>query len=96
MIRPEDKGAVIAVATQILCARLQGRDAYRDTGDSKHGYTPDIHLCVGEAAALINAVNLHLPPEHRPAPMVDRRKNHHAGSRRAVEITFRAGEEHHG
>lgn len=93
MIRPEDKGAVIAVATQILCARLQSRDAYRENGESKHGYTPDIHLCVGEACALINAINLHLPPQFRPAPVEDRRKNHHGKTTRAVEITFRAGEQ---
>lgn len=87
MIRPEDRGVVIAVAVQIFCARIQSYESKRVTGETKHGYSPDLELCVGEAAALVNRVDSHLPPQHRPEAMTDRRKNHHRTS--AVEISFR-------
>jgi hypothetical protein len=87
VIRPEDKHVVVAVAVQIFCARLSSNDAKRANGESKHGYSPDMDLCIGEAAALVNKVNMHLPPSERPEPIIDRRKNHRPKT--AVELTFR-------
>lgn len=86
MIRPEDKHVVVAVAVQIFCARIQSNESKRVNGDTKHGYSPDMDLCIGEAAALVNKVNLHLPPGERE-PRIDRRANHRRAP--AVELTFR-------
>lgn len=87
MIRPEDKPIVIAIAVQMWCARMQSQESKRDNGESRHGYSPDAALCVGEAVALLNLVNLQLPPEHRQVKQERRRKNHHGHV--ATEITFR-------
>lgn len=87
MIRPEDKHIVIAIAVQMWCARMQSHESKRDNGESRNGYSPDSALCVGEAVAMLNLVNLHLPPEHREVKQERRRQNHHG--RQAVELTFR-------
>lgn len=60
-IKPEDRGIVVAVATQIFCARVQANA-------SKHGYTPDLEMCVGEAAALLRQVDTHMPKARSPRP----------------------------
>ncbi len=57
-IKPEDRGVVVAVATQIFCARVQANA-------HKHGYSPDLQMCVGEAAALVRQVDSHIPKERR-------------------------------
>lgn len=59
-IKPEDRGIVVAVATQIFCARVQANVA-------KNGYSPDMLLCVGEAAALVRQVDTHIAPKERRA-----------------------------
>jgi hypothetical protein len=84
VIRPEDRGIVIAVATQIFCARLQSQESKRPTGDSKHGYSPDLELCVGEAAGLVTRVDSHIAPLARAEAIVKR----HGKRQVAVELTF--------
>jgi hypothetical protein len=75
VIRPEDRAIVVAVAVQMWCARLQyGSDTRRPNGEPKHGYSPDIELCVGEAAALLQRVDEHIAPGERRAAMVQRRQ----------------------
>lgn len=78
MIRPEDRGIVVAVAVQIFCARITANGP-------KHGYSPDLHLCVGEAAALVRQVDTHIAPGDRPPPMEERRKHR----KPVIEMTFR-------
>lgn len=82
MIRPEDRNIVIAVATQMWCARIQAQDAKLPNGQQKYGYTPDIELIVGEAAAivrvaesLVQQVDAHIPPREREPARQERRKN---------------------
>lgn len=75
MIRAEDRGPVLAVATQIFCARIAANAA-------KHGYSPDLDLCVGEAAALVKRVDSHIAPHDRPVAMRVRRRQ------QAVEIDY--------
>lgn len=79
MIRLEDRGIVVAVATQIFCARVAANGA-------KFGYSPDLQMCVGEAAALVRQVDTHVPPRDRPPPMQERRSRQRAP---AIELTFR-------
>lgn len=67
-VRPEDRGVVVAVATQIFCARVQANA-------SKHGYTPDLEMCVGEAAALVKQVDTHIAPALRQQALEERRKH---------------------
>lgn len=74
MIRAEDRNIVIAVATQMWCARIQAAEARRPNGEIKHGYSPDMELCVGEAAALVRQVDTHIPPKQRQTAFADRRK----------------------
>jgi hypothetical protein len=67
MIRTEYRGPVLAVAVQIFCARLTANAG-------KHGYSPDLELCVGEAVALVRRVDSHLSPQDRPVAMRVRRR----------------------
>lgn len=83
-IRVEDRGVVIAVAVQIFCARLQSADARRPNGEMKHGYSPDLELCVGEAAALVRQVDTHIAPRERQEAIAERRRTRP----RPVELTF--------
>jgi len=76
VIRPEDRNIVIAVATQMWCARIQAQEAKTANGQQKYGYTPDIELIVGEAAAivqhaaaLVQQVDTHIPPLERQPGM---------------------------
>jgi hypothetical protein len=57
-LRIEDRPIVVAVATQIFCARVQANAG-------KHGYSPDLELCVGEAAALLRQVDTHIKPSDK-------------------------------
>jgi hypothetical protein len=82
MIRPEDRNIVVAVATQMWCARIQANDAKLPSGQQKYGYTPDIELIVGEAAAivqhaskLVEQVDAHIPPRERQDAHRERRRN---------------------
>jgi hypothetical protein len=84
VIRPEDRGIVIAVATQIFCARLQSHESKRQTGDTKHGYSPDLELCVGEAAGLVTRVDSHIAPQDRAEAIIQR----HGKRQVAVELNF--------
>jgi hypothetical protein len=81
MIRPEDRNIVIAVATQMWCARIQANDAKLPNGQQKYGYTPDIDLIVGEAASivqhatkLVEQVDAHIPPRERNGAQQERRR----------------------
>lgn len=74
-IRAEDRPIVIAVATQMWCARIQAHEARRANGEMKHGYSPDLELCVGEAAALIQRVDEHIAPRERKVAAEERRRN---------------------
>lgn len=78
MIRTEDRGIVVAVAVQIFCARIAANSG-------KHGYSPDLPMCVGEAAALVRQVDTHIAPQDRPPPMDERRR----GRKPVIEMTFR-------
>lgn len=89
MIRPEDRNIVIAVATQMWCARIQANDAKLPNGQQKYGYTPDIELIVGEAAAivrvaeaLVQQVDSHIPPQERREARNERRR------RGAIELQW--------
>lgn len=83
-VRPEDRAIVIAVATQMWCARIQAWEGRKPNGEMKYGYSPDMDLCVGEAAALVQRVDEHLAPKERQRAMEERR-----GTRqRPVELTF--------
>lgn len=66
-VRPEDRGVVVAVATQIFCARVQANAG-------KHGYSPDLEICVGEAAALVRQVDTHIAPALREMAREERRR----------------------
>lgn len=79
MIRSDDRLIVIDVAVEIFCARIQANSG-------KHGYSPDMNMCVGEAAALVNKVTLHMAPKDRPDSMRVR------GKRETVELEFRSGD----
>ena len=83
-IRPEDRPIVIAVATQMWCARIQTYESRRENGESKRGYSPDMALCVGEAAALIQRVDEHIAPKERKAAIDERRRN----PQRPVTVTL--------
>lgn len=74
-IRPEDRPIVIAVATQMWCARVQSYESRRENGESRWGYSPDMALCVGEAAALVKLVDEHIAPKERQSAMKERRRN---------------------
>lgn len=74
MIRPEDRHIVIAVAVQMWCARMQAVESRRPNGELKHGYSPDMELCVGEAAALLKQVDTHIAPQERQAAIKERRR----------------------
>lgn len=83
MIRPEDRHIVIAVATQMWCARMTAAEAKRPNGEIKHGYSPDMELCVGEAAALVQQVDTHIAPKDRAEAIRQR------GSRRGkIELNW--------
>ncbi len=89
MIRPEDRNIVIAVATQMWCARIQANEAKLPNGQQKYGYTPDVELIVGEAAAivehaaaLVQQVDAHIPPQQRQDASNKRR------NRGAVELQW--------
>jgi len=86
MIRPEDRNVVIAVATQMWCARIQAVESRRPNGEMKHGYSPDMELCVGEAAALVMQVDTHIAPRARQDAMDKRRR------RGAVELQWNVAE----
>lgn len=73
-IEPEDRPIVIAVATQMWCARVNAHEARRANGDTKHGYSPDMAMCVGEAAALVKLVDTHIAPKERKQAAAERRK----------------------
>lgn len=83
MIRPEDRPIVIAVAVQIFCARIQSHESKRPNGETKHGYSPDLELCVGEAAALVSRVDSHIAPKERMSAILQRR-----GKRASIELNF--------
>lgn len=83
-IRAEDRPIVIAVATQMWCARIQAHEARRANGDMKHGYSPDMALCVGEAAALVQMVDTHVAPKERQQAIEERRRNRP----RPVELNY--------
>jgi len=72
-IKAEDRPIVIAVATQMWCARIQAMEGKRVNGEMKWGYSPDTELCVGEAAALIQRVDEHIAPRERQAAAKERR-----------------------
>jgi hypothetical protein len=74
-IRAEDRPIVIAVATQMWCARIQAMEGKRVNGEMKWGYSPDVELCVGEAAALIQRVDEHIAPKQRKGAIEERRRN---------------------
>lgn len=74
-IKPEDRPIVIAVATQMWCARIQGMESRRPNGEMKYGYSPDMELCVGEAAALVQLVDAHIAPRERKTAAEERRRN---------------------
>lgn len=74
-IKPEDRPIVIAVATQMWCARIQGAESRRMSGEMKQGYSPDMELCVGEAAALVRSVDAHIAPRERKTAAEERRRN---------------------
>ncbi len=57
-IRLEDRGIVVAVATQIFCARVAANAG-------KNGYSPDLEMCVGEAAALLRQIDSHVKPSDK-------------------------------
>lgn len=82
MIRTEDRLVVVEVAVEIFCARIQANAG-------KHGYSPDMAMCVGEAAALVNQTYLHIAPQDRPAPMRERR-SHRRGAA-TIEIEYNGG-----
>lgn len=86
MIRPEDRPVVIAVAVQMWCARLQyNQDARQPNGQPKNGYSPDLEMVVGEAAALVSRVDSHMAPQIRAEAILERR-----GKRQKVELTFQS------
>jgi hypothetical protein len=91
VIHPEDRNAVIAVAVQMWCARLQyGSEGRQPNGSPKHGYSPDIELCVGEAATLVRRVNEHMNPhERRPSAAAVERERRRRGV--AVELEWVGG-----
>ena len=94
MIRPEDRNIVIAVATQMWCARIQAQEAKLPNGQQKHGYTPDIELIAGEAAALVRQVDSHIPPTQREPGMArtpEQRERRRRGA--AIELQWVAGVE---
>lgn len=74
MIRPEDRHIVIAVAVQMWCARMQAWESKQPNGDSKYGYSPDMELCVGEAAGLLHLVDVHIAPRQRTEALKERRR----------------------
>ncbi len=89
MIRAEDRNIVIAVATQMWCARIQANDAKLPNGQQKYGYTPDLELIVGEAASivrmaeqLVQRVDEHIPPRDRAPAREERRR------RGAIELQW--------
>lgn len=82
VVRPEDRHIVIAVAVQMWCARMQAWESKRPNGDSKYGYSPDLDLCVGEAAALLQRVDEHIAPQQRTEALKERRR------RGAVELQW--------
>lgn len=67
MIRAEDRNVAIAVAVQIFCSRIQANGG-------KHGYSPDMDMCVGEAASLVNKMTLQIAPQERGVAMRVRRR----------------------
>lgn len=74
MIKPEDRHIVIAVATQFWCARLQYMaEAKQTNGQPKSGYSPDMTMCVGEAAAMLELVDNHIAPKERQEAIRRRR-----------------------
>jgi hypothetical protein len=82
VIRPEDRLLLVEVAVEIFCARITANAG-------KHGYSPDMGMCVGEAAALINQTYMHLPNEDRPEPQRDRRERRRGGP---VELEYSGGD----
>jgi hypothetical protein len=89
VIHAQDRAVVIAVATQMWCARIQAYESRRPNGEMKHGYSPDMEMCVGEAAALVNLVDRHLPPHERPNPVVGVSGERRKGATIQAEITLR-------
>jgi hypothetical protein len=97
VIRPEDRNIVIAVATQMWCARIQANEAKMPNGQQKYGYTPDVDLIVGEAAAivqhaskLVEQVDAHIPPRERE-PGIHREEKEARKERRrngAIELQW--------
>jgi len=73
-IRAEDRPIVIAVATQMWCARIQAMEGKRVNGEMKWGYSPDMELCVGEGAALVKLVDEHIAPRERQ-DAIEKRRN---------------------
>jgi hypothetical protein len=82
MIRPEDRLLLVEVAVEIFCARITANAG-------KHGYSPDMGMCVGEAAALINQTYAHLPNENRPEPTRSRPERRKSD---AVELDYQDAE----
>lgn len=75
MIRAEDRGVVIAVAVQMWCARLQFMaEARTETGQPRYGYSPDLELVAGEAAALVRTIDKHIAPKERQDAIAERRR----------------------
>ena len=86
VIRPEDRPVVIAVAVQMWCARLQyNQDARQPNGQPKNGYSPDVEMVVGEAAALVARVDSHIAPTIRAQAIVERR-----GKKQTIELNYRS------
>jgi hypothetical protein len=83
MIRTEDRLLVVEVAVEIFCARIQANAG-------KHGYSPDMAMCVGEAAALVNSTYLHIAPQDRPAPLRSDRRIHRRGGA-TLELDYEGG-----
>lgn len=87
MIRPEDRPIVIAVAVQMWAARLQyNQDARQPNGQPKNGYSPDLEMVVGEAAALVARVDSHIAPAIRAEAILQRR-----GKKQSIELNFQSG-----
>jgi len=86
-IQPEDRPIVIAVATQMWCARVQSFESRRENGASRWGYSPDMGLCVGEAAALIQRVDEHIAPKKRKAAAEERQRSPQRPATVTLDIT---------
>ena len=86
VMRPEDRPVVIAVAVQMWCARLQFMaEARTADGKPRYGYSPDLEMVVGEAAALVSRVDSHIAPGIRAEAIIERR-----GKRQKIELNYQS------